>query len=78
MTEKEIAIQQAVRKLRESIASQMLLAESLSALLPKRKKEKSNGYYTDPFGKRQYYNKKAERQHEKDKFKLITKEGTNG
>jgi hypothetical protein len=64
MTDKEIAIQQAVLKLRENIASQILLAESLSALLPSQKKEKPNGYYTDPFGKKQFYDKAAKRRHD--------------
>jgi len=55
MTDKELTIRETIRKMRENIASQILVVESLSALLPRQKKEKPTGYFTDPYGERQYY-----------------------
>ena len=68
MTDKELTIRETIRRLRENIASQILVVESLSALLPKGKKEKPTGYFTDPYGKKQYYKTKR---HD-NKLKLIT------
>jgi len=68
MTERELTIRETIRRLRENIASQILAVESLSALLPKQKKEKPTGYFTDPYGKKQFYKTKR---HD-NKHKLIT------
>jgi hypothetical protein len=68
MTERELTIRETIRRLRENIASQILVVESLSALLPKGKKEKPTGYFTDPYGKKQFY-KTGKRN---SKLKLIT------
>ena len=79
MTDNEkTIINEAIRRNREIASQAILQIESLSALLPRQKKEKPEGYYTDPFGKRQYYDSAAKKRHERERRKLtlINKEAS--
>ena len=75
MTDLERLISETIKKNQEIIVSLTLQNEALSSQLPQQKTIRStdNGYFTDPYGKRHWYDKKAEAKH-KRRLTLINKE----
>jgi len=75
MTDLERLISETIKKNQEIIVSLTLQNEALSSQLPQQKTipQKSGGYFTDPYGKKVWYDKKAESKH-KRRLTLINKE----
>ena len=68
MTDLERLISETIKKNQEIIVSLTLQNEALSSQLPQQKiiqNKSDNGYFTDPYGKRHWYDKKAEAKHKR-------------
>ena len=76
MTDLERLISETIKKNQEIIVSLTLQNQALSSQLPQQKiiqNKSDNGYFTDPYGKKVWYDKKAEARH-KRRLTLIPKE----